>query len=84
MIIPIIRLLQEMLRNSQPTGRPLNRYWRRKSRAEGLRSAEAAERLASFGPNALPEKKSKPAWLRFLAHFNDVLIFVLLAAARRR
>lgn len=51
------------------------------SRAEGLRSAEAAERLASFGPNALPEKKSKPAWLRFLAHFNDVLIFVLLAAA---
>ena len=49
--------------------------------AEGLRSAEAAERLASFGPNALPEKKSKPAWLRFLAHFNDVLIFVLLAAA---
>ena len=29
-----------------------------KSRAEGLRSAEAAERLASFGPNALPEKKS--------------------------
>jgi magnesium-transporting ATPase (P-type) len=36
-----------------------------KSRAEGLRSAEAAERLASFGPNALPEKKSKPAWLRF-------------------
>ncbi|VEC75942.1 Putative cation-transporting P-type ATPase [Raoultella ornithinolytica] len=31
--------------------------------------------LASFGPNAWPEKKSKPAWLRFLAHFNDVLIF---------
>ncbi|MBR7358653.1 hypothetical protein G3W16_30005, partial [Klebsiella pneumoniae] len=29
----------------------------------------------------LPEKKGKPAWLRFLAHFNDVLIYVLLAAA---
>ncbi|WP_434585996.1 cation-transporting P-type ATPase [Klebsiella sp. R390] len=53
----------------------------KKSRAEGLCSADAAERLKSFGPNALPEKKSKPAWLRFLAHFNDVLIFVLLAAA---
>ena len=53
----------------------------KKSCAEGLSSADAAERLKSFGPNALPEKKSKPAWLRFLAHFNDVLIFVLLAAA---
>ncbi len=26
-------------------------------------------------------KKGKPGWLRFLAHFNDVLIYVLLAAA---
>jgi magnesium-transporting ATPase (P-type) len=26
-------------------------------------------------------EKGKPAWLRFLAHFNDVLIYVLLAAA---
>ncbi len=24
-------------------------------------------------------KKGKPGWLRFLAHFNDVLIYVLLA-----
>ncbi|MDU4312321.1 MAG: cation-transporting P-type ATPase [Klebsiella michiganensis] len=52
-----------------------------KSHASGLSAAEAAERLKTFGPNALPEKKGKPAWLRFLAHFNDVLIFVLLAAA---
>ena len=52
-----------------------------KSHANGLSAAEAAERLKTFGPNALPEKKGKPAWLRFLAHFNDVLIFVLLAAA---
>ncbi|WP_261797591.1 cation-transporting P-type ATPase, partial [Klebsiella pneumoniae] len=52
-----------------------------KSHANGLSSAEAAERLKTFGPNALPEKKGKPDWLRFLAHFNDVLIFVLLAAA---
>ncbi|MGE0971467.1 cation-transporting P-type ATPase [Klebsiella sp. WOUb02] len=44
-------------------------------------SGEAAERLKTWGPNALPEKKGKPGWLRFLAHFNDVLIFVLLAAA---
>ena len=53
----------------------------KKSHVDGLSAAEAAERLQTFGPNALPEKKGKPAWLRFLAHFNDVLIFVLLAAA---
>ncbi|HCI6754748.1 TPA: HAD-IC family P-type ATPase, partial [Klebsiella quasipneumoniae subsp. quasipneumoniae] len=52
-----------------------------KSQAAGLSSADAAERLNTCGPNALPEKKGKPAWLRFLAHFNDVLIYVLLAAA---
>jgi hypothetical protein len=40
--------------------------------SESLKSADAAERLNSCGPNALPEKKGKPAWLRFLAHFNDV------------
>ena len=49
--------------------------------ANGLNSADAQERLHKHGPNALPEKKAKPLWLRFLAHFNDVLIYVLLAAA---
>lgn len=51
------------------------------SQATGLERAEAQARLQKHGPNALPEKKGKPAWLRFLAHFNDVLIYVLLAAA---
>ena len=49
--------------------------------ASGLDRAAAQARLQKTGPNALPEKKGKPAWLRFLAHFNDVLIYVLLAAA---
>jgi magnesium-transporting ATPase (P-type) len=49
--------------------------------ASGLNSADAQQRLNKHGPNALPEKKSRPVWLRFLAHFNDVLIYVLLAAA---
>ncbi len=49
--------------------------------ASGLDQAEAVIRLNRYGPNALPEKKARPAWLRFLAHFNDVLIYVLLAAA---
>ncbi|MEZ3159598.1 HAD-IC family P-type ATPase [Microbacterium sp. BWT-B31] len=48
---------------------------------EGLSSESAAERLARFGRNALPEPKSKPAILRFLSHFNDTLIYILLAAA---
>lgn len=53
----------------------------KQTQPEGLNQAEAAERLQKLGPNALPQKKGKPAWLRFLAHFNDVLIYILLAAA---
>ena len=37
-------------------------------------------RLQKHGPNALPEKKASRAGCVF-AHFNDVLIYVLLAAA---
>lgn len=51
------------------------------STAEGISGSEAAARLQKYGENALPQKAGKPAWLRFLAHFNDVLIYVLLAAA---
>lgn len=53
----------------------------KQTKAEGLSQAEAADRLQRLGPNALPQKKGKPAWLRFMAHFNDVLIYILLAAA---
>ncbi|MDF3826500.1 MULTISPECIES: cation-transporting P-type ATPase [unclassified Pseudocitrobacter] len=53
----------------------------KQTQPEGLNQAEAVERLQKLGPNALPQKKGKPAWLRFLAHFNDVLIYILLAAA---
>ncbi|MEQ0876898.1 cation-transporting P-type ATPase [Enterobacter vonholyi] len=51
------------------------------STLEGLSGAEASARLQQHGENALPQKEGKPAWLRFLAHFNDVLIYVLLVAA---
>ncbi len=47
----------------------------------GLTQKEANERLEKYGENKLPEKKRKPALLRFLSHFNDVLIYVLLIAA---
>ncbi|MEZ5213923.1 MAG: cation-transporting P-type ATPase [Microbacterium sp.] len=48
---------------------------------DGLSPAEAADRLALVGPNLLPEPKRTPAWLRFLSHFNDTLIYILLGAA---
>ncbi len=49
--------------------------------ADGLSSQAAAERLKDFGPNTLPMARRKSPILRFLAHFNNVLIYVLLGAA---
>src|SRR6478735_4208165 len=49
--------------------------------AGGLTAAEASARLTAVGPNLLPEPKRTPAALRFLSHFNDTLIYILLAAA---
>ncbi|MFN6952135.1 MAG: HAD-IC family P-type ATPase, partial [Albidovulum sp.] len=49
--------------------------------AEGLSEGEAAARLAADGPNSLPARPGKPAVLRFLQQFHNVLIYVLLAAA---
>lgn len=47
----------------------------------GLSTSAAAERLEQFGPNALPKAERRSAPRRFLAHFNNVLIYVLLGAA---
>lgn len=47
---------------------------------DGLTSDTARERLAVHGPNNLPEKKPRPVVLRFFAHFNNVLIYILIAA----
>ncbi|MCG7389582.1 cation-transporting P-type ATPase [Pantoea sp. ACRSB] len=51
------------------------------SSPQGLTTDEAQARLAAHGHNTLPQKKTQPAWLKFLAHFNDMLIYILLAAA---
>ncbi len=48
---------------------------------EGLSQQEAEARLGRYGPNKLAEQDKDPAILRFLRQFNDVLIYVLLAAA---
>ena len=47
----------------------------------GLGTQEAAERLRHYGPNTLPARKARHPLLQFLAHFNDVLIYILLIAA---
>ncbi len=46
----------------------------------GLSAAEAAARLARFGPNRLEAAQVIPAWRKFLEQFADPLIYLLLAA----
>ena len=47
----------------------------------GLSTEEATRRLSEHGPNRLPEPPKRSPVLRFLAHFHNVLIYVLLGAA---
>ncbi|MFT0846901.1 cation-transporting P-type ATPase [Actinomycetaceae bacterium L2_0104] len=51
------------------------------SSENGLSPDEAKKRLESVGPNALPEPPKPNVVLRFLSHFNDILIYILLVAA---
>ncbi|WP_367383403.1 cation-transporting P-type ATPase [Roseobacter sp. HKCCD8198] len=51
------------------------------SQQAGLPRAEAKRRLDVFGRNEPPARKRKSAVLRFLQHFNHVLIYVLIGAA---
>ncbi len=48
---------------------------------EGLAGDEVARRLAAHGRNELPETKGQPPLVRFLAQFNNALIYFLLAGA---
>jgi Ca2+-transporting ATPase len=48
--------------------------------ADGLTTAEARARLARDGPNELTALPPVPAWRRFLAQFQNVLVILLLAA----
>lgn len=47
----------------------------------GLSETEAAERLATLGPNLLPAGPKRSALQRLVLQFHNVLIYVLLAAA---
>ena len=46
----------------------------------GLSAAEARARLALHGRNELEAERPVPAWRRFLAQFQDVLVILLLVA----
>ena len=47
---------------------------------KGLDAAEATTRLQKYGPNRLPEGKKRGPFMRFLAQFNNILVYVLLGA----
>ena len=49
----------------------------------GLSANEAQSRLQQHGRNELVAEKPLPAWRRFLAQFQDVLVILLLVATRR-
>ncbi|HUZ35828.1 MAG TPA: cation-transporting P-type ATPase [Streptosporangiaceae bacterium] len=49
--------------------------------AAGLTATTAAGLLAANGPNALPEEKPKPVWLRFLDEYRSYMQIILVAAA---
>jgi magnesium-transporting ATPase (P-type) len=46
----------------------------------GLDQTEASARLQRYGPNRLPEGKKRGPLAKFFSHFNNVLMYVLLAA----
>ncbi|MBK8448358.1 MAG: HAD-IC family P-type ATPase [Micropruina sp.] len=48
---------------------------------EGLTGAEAERRLQRYGPNRIEAAAREHPVKRFLRHFDDVLIYILLAAA---
>jgi magnesium-transporting ATPase (P-type) len=47
---------------------------------KGLDPGEAARRLEKYGPNRLPEGKKRGPLARLLSQFNNILVYVLLAA----
>lgn len=48
---------------------------------DGLSEEEASKRLVAHGPNRPPEAKKRSEFVRFLLHFHNILIYVLVGAA---
>ncbi len=49
--------------------------------AVGLSAGRAAGLLEANGPNALPEERPKPGWLRFAGEYRSYMQIILVAAA---
>jgi calcium-translocating P-type ATPase len=47
---------------------------------KGLDTNEVSQRLSRYGSNRLPEGKKQGPFIRFLSQFNNILVYVLLAA----
>jgi len=47
----------------------------------GLSRSEAEKRLAEYGPNRLPEAAKRNVVMRFVLHFHNILIYVLIGSA---
>ena len=48
---------------------------------DGLSKEEVTDRLVKYGPNRLPEPRTRGPLVRFFYQFHNVLIYVLLAAS---
>src|SRR5262245_7986857 len=47
---------------------------------KGLNLPESSARLQQYGPNRLPEGRKRGPFTRFFGQFNNILIYVLVAA----
>lgn len=52
-----------------------------KASPSGLDNNEAELRLATYGPNRLPDPQRRNVFMRFVVQFHNVLIYVLLVSA---
>jgi len=48
---------------------------------DGLSDDDAAVRLKTYGPNRLPEPAKRSVLIRFVLHFHNILIYVLIGSA---
>src|SRR5690349_18207119 len=46
----------------------------------GLDPTEVSVRLRNYGPNRLPETRKRGPFARFVSQFNNILIYILIAA----
>ncbi len=70
---------QRLPSHAQPLGELLRQL--ECSDPTGLAESQIASRQAQFGPNALSEAPPEPLWKKFLAQFNELVVWILIAAA---